>query len=762
MRNSAAAWLYGTTMFLGAVLLFSVQPMIGKMVLPILGGTPGVWNTCLVFFQAALLAGYAYAHLGAARLGLRGQAILHLLLLAACGTFLPIAIPAPPRIGFASSEAFPAPRLFAALAGGAGLPLLAVAATAPLLQRWYSLGGHVRSHDPYFLYAASNAGSLLGLLAYPWWVEPILPLTRQGRVWALGFAILAGLILACTSITPSRIDPASRASRENSGGPGPSLRAVARWILLSFIPSMWLLAVTTYVTTDLASMPLLWTVPLSLYLLTFVAAFARGARRTARVAPAVLPLVVVPLVMVLAAGFPHLLWVPLHWVAFFIGALVCHGELASARPDPRHATAFYLAIAVGGVLGGAFNALVAPIVFDRIVEYPLAVFLGCLASPGVGRRPSAGGIGSRRLDVLIPLVVFAVTVLLVMCGRGVIDTVPGALGVMVASGLGLYACVTGLRRPSRFALTVGGVLMASGLAPDPGGRVIHRERNFFGTVKVMHDAEANVHRLLHGSTLHGQQSLDPELRREPSTYFTRSGPIGELFDAIGPRLGRDGSRVAIVGLGAGTLACYALPRQRWTFYEIDPAVMRIAADPRFFTYLADSRARGVDVEVVEGDARRRLGDAPDHAFDLIILDAFSSDAVPVHLLSREAIRLYRAKLAPGGLLAFNASNRYLDLEPVLGLQAADAGLACRIREDVHPSADQRRAGKQPTIWVVMGRVDEDLGGLAGDVRWRVPRLRPGAALWTDDYSDLASYLVPAGRRFPPPNDQPRGAATHER
>ena len=337
-----------------------------------------------------------------------------------------------------------------------------------------------------------------------------------------------------------------------------------------------------------------------------------------------------------------------------------------------------------------------------------------------------------------------------MSGRGVIDTVPGALGVMAASGLGLYACVTGLRRPARFALTVGGVLLASGLAPSPGGDVIHRERNFFGTVRVLHDAEANVHRLFHGSTLHGQQSLDPEGRHEPSTYFTRSGPIGQLFDAIGPRLKREGSRVAIVGLGAGTLGCYAGPGQRWTFYEIDPAVVRIAEDPRFFTYLADCRARGVGVDLVEGDARLRLGDAPDRAFGLIVLDAFSSDAVPVHLLSREAIRLYRSKLAAGGLLAFNASNRYLDLEPVMGGQAADAGLACRIRYDVHPTAEERRAGKQPSIWVVMGEGEPDLGQLVTDPRWRVPRVRVGAGPWTDDYSDLASYLVLGGRRFAPP------------
>jgi hypothetical protein len=751
-------------MFLGAVLLFSIQPMIGKMVLPVLGGTPGVWNTCMVFYQAALLAGYAYAHLGTSWLGFRGQAGVHVVLLAAAWAFLPIAIAAAPGAGAAASGRFPAFWLFGVLVAGAGLPFFAGTATAPLLQRWYSLGRYAGSHDPYFLYAASNAGSLLGLMAYPWLIEPSLSLPRQGRAWTIGFAILSLMILACAATTwrAGRGDelrtPASDDPRLAS-----SPRDVARWILLAFIPSTWLLAVTTYVTTDLAAMPLLWTIPLALYLLTYILAFSPATRWAPGVARAILPLAIVPLVMVLAMGLPHLFWVPLHGLAFFVGALVCHGGLAAHRPAARHATAFYLAIAAGGALGGVFNALVAPLVFDRIVEYPLAVVLGCLVAPGVaGTRVDRTPL-SRLLDLLIPGVVFVLTVVLVLSGRGAVDTVGGALGIMAACGLGLYACATGLRRPARLALTVGGVLLASGLAPSPGGRVILRERNFFGALRVLEDAEANVHRLLHGNTLHGQQRLDPEGRREPSTYYTRSGPIGLLFAAIGPRLNQPGSRVAIVGLGAGTLACYAMPGQRWKFYEIDPAVIRIADDPRFFTYLRDCRARGIDVDVVEGDARLRLEEAPEHAYGLIILDAFSSDAVPVHLLSREAVRLYRSKLAEGGLLACNASNRYLDLEPVMARQAEDAGLACRICYDVYPTPEEKRAGKQPTIWVVMAGSEADLGRLAADARWKVPRAREGARPWTDEQSDLASYLVPWGWRFPPsPTPKSERADPHGR
>jgi hypothetical protein len=322
-------------------------------------------------------------------------------------------------------------------------------------------------------------------------------------------------------------------------------------------------------------------------------------------------------------------------------------------------------------------------------------------------------------------------------------------GVMLAAGLGLYTCVTGLRRPVRFALTTAGVLLASGLARDPGGRVIHRQRDFFGTLRVLDEESTNVHRLLQGNTLQGQQSRDPSRRREPSTYFTRSGPIGQVFTTIRRRLAAEPSpRVGIIGLGAGTLACYAHSGESWTFYEIDPAVAKLAGDARFFTYLEDARTRGASLEVILGDARRRLREAPVGGFDLLVLDVFSSDSIPVHLLSREAFQLYLSKLSMRGILALNITNRYLDLDPLMGLQAADAGLVCRICYDVFLDDPEKQAGKQPSIWAVMARRGADLGDLVNDSRWVMPQSRPGARAWTDDYSNLASYLVLRGRRFP--------------
>jgi hypothetical protein len=751
MRGSPLVFLFGTAIGLAAFLLFSVQPMIAKMVLPILGGTPGVWNTCMVFFQSMLLAAYAYAHWGSHRLGSRGQALVHVLLLVSLVGFLPLATPSDPPSSH--DPALPAFWLFGMLLSRVGLPVFVVAATAPLLQRWFSLASHAESHDPYFLYAASNAGSLMGLLAYPLLIEPTWPLGRQRELWACGVLFLGVLIAACAWVVRGRREPtdAVEIGGETASRPAPGSRDRARWVLLAFIPSSWLLGVTTYITTDLASIPLLWTIPLALYLLTYILAFSRSSWRRTRTAGAFLPLVVVPLVLVMCAGFPQLFLLPLHLLAFLLGGLVCHGQLAASRPDARSVTAFYLAIALGGVLGGVFNALVAPLVFDRLAEYPLAIVLGCLVGPGVGRPVEKDGRWLRPADVLLPAMVAGLMAFLIVVPGEVSGSAIGVLALMMATGLGLLACVTGLRYPIRFGLTVAGVFLAASLADDPGGRLLFRDRDFFGTLRVLEDSGANVHRLLQGSTLHGQQSLEPTLRDEPSTYFTRSGPIGQLFTAIGPEvLAKDQAQIAIVGLGAGSLACYARPGQRWSFYEIDPAVVRIAENPRLFTFLQDARSRGVFPDIVLGDARLRIREAPDGSYHLLVLDAFSSDAVPVHLLSREAIRLYRSKLAEGGVLAFNLSNRYLDLEPVIGQQASDAGLACRIGEDVHLTAEEKQAGKQASIWAVMAALETDLGSLATDPRWHRPRLRAGARVWTDDFSDLASALVLGGRRFRDP------------
>jgi hypothetical protein len=705
----------------------------------------------MVFYQAALLAGYAYAHWGARRLTLTAQLATHGLLLALAMLFLPIVLPADPHPPDAGGIS-PAFWLFGFLVGTAGLPFLVVASTAPLLQRWFSLSGHRDARDPYFLYAASNAGSLVGLLSYPWIVEPNIALTRQSQLWGIGFLAFAAQVACCGALIARRGScrrqfPLMAPSAGES--PAPRWHDVAWWVLLAFVPSSWMLGVTTYVTTDLAAIPMLWTIPLGLYLLTYILAFSRGFGDWTGISAAVFLLLVVPVILSLSAGFVHLFWIPLHLLVFFTGALVCHGRLAASRPGAQNLTAFYLSIALGGVLGGAFNALMAPSIFDRLAEYPLAVVLACLVAPAVAPPKEARAARSRQLDLVLPAIVLGLTAILVTRPREAMDSAPGMVGSMIVSGLGLYACVTGLRRPLRFALTAAAVLAASSLAPSPGGRLIHRERDFFGELRVLHDPRTQVHRFLHGSTLHGQQSLDPSARREPSTYFSRSGPIGDVFSVLDSRLkAHSGTRIAIVGLGAGTLACYAQPGQSWTFYEIDPAVARIAEDSRFFTYLSDARDRGVALDFVIGDARMRLREAQEYSYQLIVLDAFSSDVIPVHLLTREAIQLYRSRLAEGGLLAFHLSNRYLDLDSVLGRQARDAGLFCRIRYDLDITADEKQAGKQASVWALMATREAHLGAVADDPRWQVSQDHTDIRVWTDDDSDLPSHLVLGQRRFP--------------
>ena len=723
-----APWpfLFGLTSFLGAALLFSVQPMAAKAVLPLLGGTPAVWTTCVAFFQTGLLAGYAYAHATSRRLGVRGQAVAHLALLGlAMAAFLPLAIvgeATPPTPG-----AGPIRWLVVVLATTIGPPFVALSATAPMLQRWYAGTGRADASDPYVLYAASNAGSLAALLAYPLAIEPRLRLAEQGGFWSIGFGVLSALMLAC-ALAGWRARGKAAPERPDAIARGRWLR----WVALAFVPSSLMLGVTTYLTTDIAPVPLLWVVPLALYLLSFILTFARRPVPRGWAIRA-LPIAAMLLAPALAVGLVKPFWIPLHLLAFALAAMVCHGELARDRPPARDLTGFYLAIALGGVIGGLFNALVAPFAFDRIAEYPMALVLACLAVPG----PRLGPRGLAR-EAVVPAIIFALSAALVADFGGWSGTAAGALATVAASGLAVLVCATYRSRPARFALGLGAAMLAVGTSPGVEGRVLFRGRNFFGVLRVTSADGGRVHRLFHGNTLHGQQ--DRERPREPSGFYRREGPVGQVFEVVSARPGRSG--VAVVGLGAGALAVYAEPGQGWTFYEIDPAVARVARDPALFTFLAECRAG--PPEIVLGDARLRIREAPAHGFALIVLDAFSSDAVPVHLLTREALRLDLDKLAPGGLILFNISNRYLDFEPVLGALARAEGLACRVRYDTDPS--RMRPGEQPTIWGVMAARESDLGPMADDPRWSPPRTRLGARAWTDDFSDPAAHLRFGARR----------------
>jgi hypothetical protein len=734
--------VYGLTIFLGATLLFLVQPMFARMVLPLLGGAPAVWNTAMVFYQAALLAGYAYAHFTTAWLGVRRQVALHLAVLLLPLAVLPIGLP---RGWTPPSHDNPVPWLLALLLAAVGLPFFVVSTSAPLLQRWFALTGHRAAADPYFLYAASNLGSMLALLSYPSIVEPYLRLPSQSRLWAAGYGALVLLTAGCAafvwrSTAGTPLTPVAGASDTPAGDePAPGAGRRLRWVLLSFVPSSLMLGVTTYLSTDIAAIPLLWVIPLAIYLLTFILVFARRPPIPHAIVVELLPLVMLPLVMVLAsrATGPLSLVLPVHPLALFVVALACHGELARDRPAPRHLTEFYLWMSVGGVLGGVFTALVAPVVFTSVLEYPITLVLGCL----LVRRPKATASTARQR-----LLDFALPAGLGLAGAGLVslvqtgdpETARGHMGLVF--GLLVLVCFAFSRRPVRFGLGIAAVLVAALLYRGEEGQLLHAERSFFGVNRVTLDDSGRYNYLMHGTTLHGMQSREPARRREPLAYFYPSGPLGQVFAAYrGPYARRS---VAVVGLGAGAIACHAGPGQRWIFYEIDPAVERIARDDRYFSFLRDCVP---GIRVVLGDARLRLAGAPGGDYDLLILDAYSSDAPPLHLITREALRLYLEKLAASGILIFNISNRHMDFEPVLATLARDAGLAALTQDDAVVSDEEYRRGKRPSQWVVMARRAADLAPLGADGRWKPARLEPGTVVWTDDFAALIQTFRWPGR-----------------
>ncbi len=739
-------FLYALTLFASALLLFLVQPMVGKMILPKLGGTPAVWNTCMVFFQAMLLAGYAYAHGTAARLNVRRQAILHLLVLLVPLAVLPIAV-AEKMVPPATDS--PTGWLLLQLFIGVGLPFFVVSSSAPLLQTWFSRTGHRDAGDPYFLYAASNAGSLLALLGYPLLVEPNLPLARQSQAWAWGYALVAGLIAICAAAMwrPSR-DPVNgpaalpAAGRDRADPAAPiGLGARAWWVLLAAIPSSLMLGVTTYITTDLAAVPLMWVLPLAIYLLTFVLVFAKRCLVPHAMIVKLVPFLVLPMGILFFFRLASLEWllVPVHLISFFAVAMLCHGELVRRRPGCERLTEFYLLMSVGGVLGGLFNAVVAPQVFTGIVEYPLVMVAACFALPRTAHR--ATDHRERLWDFGVPALIAAVVAVGLASVRMASQTqaawAPPVLFLAVT-----LACFSLKARPVRFALSYGVMVLAMGVLADwRTGDVLHAERNFFGVKRVLNDPSGRLRLLVHGTTTHGCQMRDPARAGEPSSYYHRSSPIGDLFAAF--NASPHEPHVGVIGLGAGAVAAYAQPGQRFTFYEIDPGMERIARDPRYFTYLADSRGA---CEVVLGDGRLTLARVPDGRFGFFLLDAFSSDSVPTHLLAREAIELYVSKLADGGLLAFHVSNRFFDFEPLLAKAADDLGLACAAKLNTGISEQDRAEGKLPSHCVVMARQPEDLAALLSVPGWRTPDGSACPQAWTDQHCDVVGLFL-AGKNL---------------
>jgi hypothetical protein len=730
--------LYGATLFVTSALLFFLEPLVAKELLPILGGGSAVWTTAVAFFQAALLAGYLYAHRAPAWLGARRHPFIHVGLLAGVALALPLRAPTE----WVAPAQGPALWLFARLAMTVGPAFVLLAATAPLVQRWLASTGAREGRDPYFLYAASNAGSLVALGAYPALIEPVLGLEHQRRAWTIGLDLAVVLMAACAIATWRQARPDPRIPPERDAAPAaPTASARARWgwVVLAAVPSSLLLSVTSYMTTDVVALPLLWVLPLALYLLTFVIAFGRRARSSPRLMVRAQAFLMVLIAAEMFLRIDATAWtlVPLHAVAFFVTALVCHRSLADRRPPQDRVTEFYACVAAGGALGGLFNVFVAPLVFRGLLEYPIGLVLAALLRPPTAPAPASRH--ARRMDAALPLALGG----LLLAGVPAVHAIEakiglrGGLAALVVLLAGAGAAGYSFRsRPLRFGLGLAAIMAAGASYTRGSTRVLHAARSFYGTHKVVLEPPT-LRTLTHGNTTHGAQDLAPARRREPLTYYHRSGPIGGVMAAWSGRPQR--ARVAVVGLGAGSLAAYAAPGERWTFYEIDPAVIDIARDRGLFTFLAE--AHGV-VDVVAGDGRLGLAAALDRTLGLLVLDAFTSDAVPAHLLTREALALYVRKLSAGGLIAIHLSNRYLDLEPVVAGTAGTLGLSSLVRFD-NPTEAEARDGKTASHWMVLARTAADLAPLANDARW-APPARVGQG-WTDDASHLWGPLRLLGR-----------------
>jgi hypothetical protein len=737
-RHTGTLLFFSAGLFTSAFLLFLVQPMIARMLLPLLGGTPTVWNTCMVFFQAVLLAGYAYSHFLTRHFSVRAQVLIHFSLLLLTLLALPIAL----SEGVVRSvpwQSNPMFWLLKTLLLLVGLPFFIVSTSGPLLQTWFSRTRHPSAKDPYFLYAASNLGSLIALVGYPVLMEPALRLRQQSAFWSgLYGAFLILFALCAFKVWRTRATATSRESsrdRVTSPQSSVSFRRRLQWILLAFVPSSLMLGVTTYLTTDIASIPLLWVIPLSLYLLTFILVFARKTLLPLPLLSKLLPGITVALIFLLLADAKNPAWllIGLHLLFFFVAAMICHARLANDRPPSHQLTEFYLCLSIGGVLGGLFNALLAPAIFRTVLEYPLIMVVACWMRPALAANDSSNR--NRCLDWLLPAGVGILTAAFALLMPRIIQ-VPHQLSVMIIFGVPLIACYLLSKRSLRFALGIGAIMVGAQYYTAVHGQTLHVERNFFGALRVTLDPDGKIRRFYHGTTVHGIQFIDPARQHEPLAYYHRTGPFGLAYAAFESQPANH--RVAAIGLGAGAMACYTRAGQEWTFYEIDPAVLSVAKNTNFFTYLEQSTNAVLDYKL--GDARLRLREAPAEHYGLIICDAFSSDVPPLHLITKEAMDLYLSKLAPRGRLVFNISSRYLDFRPVLGNLAANFHLSCLDYDESAVSAADRKDGKYPSHWVVMTRHPQDLGGLLADSHWQAVKASPGIRLWTDDYSDILAIF----------------------
>jgi hypothetical protein len=721
--------LFVVTILTGSFLLFLVQPMVARMALPRLGGAPNVWNSAMLVYQALLLAGYGYAH-WLSKMPLQQQAKIHLGLLLAAALTLPITLAdlPPPAPG---GEVWWVPLLFFASVGPV---FLLVSAQAPLMQRWYS--ADPAAGEPWALYAASNLGSFTGLIAYPLLAEPLLRLHQQSLGWSAGYVLLIVLIALAARARWQFAPSAVQTADSISAAPVPA-RRIIHWLALSAIPSGLMLSTTTHLTTDIFAMPLLWVIPLGLYLLSFVAAFSdrRGAARVISL--------MAPVLMLMAGGaamssrnVATMMPVFESVVLLFVIAVSLHARMYELRPPASQLTLFYFVMSAGGALGGLFTALIAPVLFDWVWEHPLLIAAAAVLLP----LPRA--FDWRRLPGLEPLLArVGLTVLLILAVylavalAGADPQGDGSMPMLLAAGLIVIGVAVIPWRWAWLAVLAALMLAQGGIDTIVTSWHQARSRSYFGiyTVREYGAPGQRVRTLAHGTTLHGEQSIDPGRSREPMTYYGPASGAGITLAAV-PALYGTHARIGIVGLGTGTLACYHQAGQDWRFFEIDPAVLHFSRNGTF-TFVRDCAPAA---KVTIGDARINLAQLPGASFDVLAVDAFSSDAIPLHLLTDEALGIYFKALSPRGVLLVHISNRYIELEPVLAALARKHHVALAKRDD-NP-ADQTYL--TASTWVALSRdpaVIAALGKARADAPWG--ELLPAAPqVWSDDHASILPYI----------------------
>lgn len=723
---AAPVAIYATTIFLSAALLFFLEPMFSKMVLPLLGGSAAVWSVAMVVFQGLLLAGYLYAHFLNRYLAPRSAVIVHLALLAAGAIFLPIAVRGQSGVPPANGISF---WLIGVFLGSLGLPCFALSANAPLLQAWFVRCDARVASKVYFLYRASNLGSFAILLSYPFAIEPNIGLAAQSRLWSGIYALLALAIAVC-GLFVLRAQKSRDVAVTRAAAVGWNDRF--QWTALAFIPSGLLVAVTAYIATDVASVPFLWIVPLALYLFTFVLVFTDtpviSHKAILALQPAAVALLVVSFLW--AGKMPWSISFAIHLAAFFIAAMVCHGRLYASRPDATQLTQFYVWMSFGGVLGGMFAALLAPHLFTTVAEYPLLVMAALLVRPGIATTKGNEWIND---GVFVGVLCGALAIVFLVSGKSV--------AVFAIASMVLAALLAFLgSKPARL-LTLAAVLLLVTNLYDPAQNVVYRGRSFYGVYKVVDLRDGKFRVLFQGTTTHGGERLRTDNgapvtgKPEPLTYYYRGGPFVEAVDAVRASAGGKVRRVALVGLGVGALSCSAAPGEHWTFYELDPLNEIIAHDTNLFKTVSRCAP---ETPTVLGDGRLTLR-AASPGIDLLLLDTFSSDAIPTHMLTGEAFALYKSRLSPHGAIAINISNKNMKLSDIVAASAGASGMVTAVKRD-RSRIDTLRTLHTPAEIAVVTQSAADMAALKLGPGWHVVTPDPKVRVWTDDYSAVLNAI----------------------